>query len=156
MRKKRNVLIALGLLLILIGLALPPMALMGDELLVLEVAKSTKQQIIGLSWRTNVPENYGMLFVFPTDGVYGFWMKDMQVPIDMFWLAQDGTVVHLERGVSPDTYPNTFTNTTPARFVLETRSGAAAVHSIDIGSKVRFVSLPPWSGVVPSFFVPKN
>lgn len=132
------------------------MALMGNELLVLEVVKSEEQQAKGLSDRTEIPKNYGMLFAFPVDGVYGFWMKDMQAPIDMFWLTRKGVVVHIERGVTPETFPNTFTNTTPARYVLETRSGAAAVHDIDIGSTVRFVSLPPWSGVVPSFFVPKN
>lgn len=156
MQRKRNWLIALGVVLVLIGLALPPMALVGNELLVLEVVKSEKEQAQGLSGRTEIPENYGMLFAFRKDSIYGFWMKDMEVSLDIFWLTHDGVVVHVERGVTPETFPNTFANTTPARYVLETRSGVAAIHNIDIGSKVRFVSLPPWSGVVPSFFVPKN
>ena len=153
-KRKRNGLIALGIVLVALGLLLPPMALVGDELLVLEVVTNQEQQAVGLSKRTEIPRNYGMLFVFKEDGEYGFWMKDMQVPVDMFWLTKEGKVVHIERGVTPETFPNTFTNTTPARYVLETRSGVAAIHSIDVGSMVRFVSLPPWSGVVPSLFIP--
>jgi uncharacterized membrane protein (UPF0127 family) len=152
MQKKRKALIVLGIFLIIVGLALPPMAFVGGEFMVLEVVKSEESQARGLSGRIEVPPNYGMLFVFKEDGQYGFWMKDMQVPIDIFWLTKDGEVVHVERGVTPESFPNTFTNITPARYVLETRSGVAAIHNIDIGSMVRFVSLPPWSGVVPSLF----
>lgn len=156
-KRKRNwLIVALGVLLIVVGLIMPPLALIGDELVVLEVVKTPAQQERGLSNRTAIPKNYGMLFAFPDDGTYSFWMKDMLVPIDMFWLAKDGTVVHVERGVVPDTFPNSFVNDTPARYVLETRSGVAAIHNIEEGSTIRFVSLPPWSGVMPTFFLPKN
>jgi uncharacterized membrane protein (UPF0127 family) len=33
-----------------------------------------------------MPEQYGMLFLFDTPGSYGFWMKDMQFPIDILWI----------------------------------------------------------------------
>lgn len=156
-KRKRNwLLLALGVLLMVIGLTMPPLAFVGDELVVLEVVKTPEQHARGLSQRETIPKNYGMLFVFPDDGEYAFWMKDMLVPIDMFWLTKSGKVVHVERGVAPDTFPSSFVNDTPARYVLETRSGVAAIHSIEDGSMIRFVSLPPWSGIVPTFFVPKN
>lgn len=82
-----------------------------------------------------------MLFVFDVPGKYGFWMKDMRFPIDMVWISQDGTVVHIEREVSPSTYfdfnpPKTFVNTPDAKYVLEMASGTSEKYGLYLGTKV--------------------
>jgi len=93
----------------------------------------------GLSGITGLAEGEGMLFVFEEDGAHSFWMKDMLFPIDILWLAGDGTVVHVEPAVSPDSYPTSFTSPTPARYVLEVAAGFAAEHRVKVGeSKVVF------------------
>ncbi len=61
-----------------------------------EVVTTQAAQAQGLGGRSDVPENYGMLFVFPTDQRVGFWMKDMQVPIDIIWLSDTGAVLGIE------------------------------------------------------------
>ncbi|HVX90703.1 MAG TPA: DUF192 domain-containing protein [Candidatus Paceibacterota bacterium] len=88
-----------------------------------EVVSDPAAQERGLSGRTDVPENYGMLFVFPTDSSYGFWMKDMLVPIDIVWLSDTGTVLKVDAGVATSTYPNVFYPPSPVRYVLETKAG---------------------------------
>jgi uncharacterized membrane protein (UPF0127 family) len=100
----------------------------------LELAESVTAQEKGLGGRTNVPDGYGMLFVFPVAGDYGFWMKDMEVPIDMFWLDDNGHVITIKENVSPDSYPDVFYPTSDARYVLETKAGFASEHGIVIGS----------------------
>jgi len=60
--------------------------------LVLQVAKTDRQREIGLMNVAALPEHTGMIFVFPGDGPVSFWMKDTLVPLDMIFVAPDGTV----------------------------------------------------------------
>ncbi|OGC83275.1 hypothetical protein A3D68_00990 [Candidatus Adlerbacteria bacterium RIFCSPHIGHO2_02_FULL_52_17] len=76
------------------------------------------------------------MFVFDTEGEWGIWMKDMNFPIDIIWVGQDGTVVTVAKDVSPDTYPQAFYPSVPARFVLEVPAGFVAAHDIDEGSRL--------------------
>ncbi len=101
-----------------------------------EIASTTEARVIGLSGRSDVPEGYGMLFVFPEPGSYGIWMKDMLVAIDIIWLSSDGTVLGINHKVTPDTYPKIFYPPQPASYVLETRAGEAVRQHIDVGDKL--------------------
>jgi uncharacterized membrane protein (UPF0127 family) len=101
-----------------------------------ELATTTAAQELGLGGRADISPNYGMLFVFDKDGEYGFWMKDMRVPLDIIWLSDTGDIVHIERSVSPDSYPRVFYPGTPARYVLEMRAGQAALRKWEVGSRV--------------------
>lgn len=89
----------------------------------------------GLGGLQGLSGDEGMLFVFPEDGIYSFWMKDMDFAIDILWLDAQGKVVYLEKAVSPDTYPKAFTPDSPSRYVLELRAGFSDQHDIRIGSK---------------------
>ena len=42
-----------------------------------------------------------MIFVFPKDSDYAFWMKDMNFPLDMVWVSADFHVVGIEKNVMP-------------------------------------------------------
>lgn len=55
----------------------------------LEIADTPAERMKGLSGRKNFPENKGMLFIFQSLGNYGFWMKDMQIPLDILWIKGD-------------------------------------------------------------------
>lgn len=121
----------------------PTVAVVGEEqaysLATIEVVRTPAERQQGLSNRADIPEDYGMLFVFEEEGDYGFWMKDMLVSIDMLWLADDGAIIGITADVSPDTYPQTFHPPSPVRYVLETRAGEAQRKGWSIGTKL---SLP--------------
>jgi len=87
----------------------------------------------GLSSYTGLGPEEGMLFVFPQDGAYSFWMKDMLFPIDILWIDADGHIVHIERSVSPKSYPASFTPDSPARYVLEVPAGFSEEHGLTAG-----------------------
>lgn len=116
-----------------------PVVSEGYSLERIEIASSSAARQHGLSGRTDVPQEYGLLFVFEEKGDYGFWMKDMKVSIDMLWLADDGTILGITDNVSPDTYPQAFHPPAPVRYVLETRAGEAARKGWGVGTKL---SLP--------------
>lgn len=101
-----------------------------------EVVTSPDKQELGLGNRANIPDNYGMLFVFPKDDRYGFWMKDMLVPIDMIWLSDNGDIILIDSSVEPDTYPHVFYPPQPVKYVVETKAGFAAEHGWTVGTHV--------------------
>ena len=97
----------------------------------------------GLSGLENLPQNHGLLFVFPENERYGIWMKDMLFSIDILWLNENMRVVHLKENVSPDTFPEIFYPPTNARYVLETNTGFAARHGITEGTRFKLISYRP-------------
>jgi uncharacterized membrane protein (UPF0127 family) len=114
----------------------------GGVSLRLDYATTEAERELGLGNRTNVPKGYGMLFVFPRDGTYGFWMKDTLVPLDMFWLNDKGQVVYIARDVATSTYPSVFYPSAPARYVLETAAGFADAHGVATGTPLQLKSFP--------------
>ncbi len=104
-----------------------------------EIASTSEQRARGLSGRDSIPNDYGMLFVFSHPDLYGFWMKDMKVAIDIIYLDESGTIIGIEPNISPETYPAVFYPPTPVSYVLETRAGEATRQSWRLGSTI---SLP--------------
>ncbi len=102
-----------------------------------DVVTTTIAQEVGLSGRKSIPNDYGMLFVFKVASRYGFWMKDMLVPIDIIWLSDNGTVLGVKNSVSPSTYPNVFYPPRKLKYVLETRAGEARARGWSAGSQIQ-------------------
>jgi len=66
----------------------------------LEVAKTPKQQELGLMYRTTLQPNRGMLFVFSSAQYVTFWMLNTYIPLDMIFL-RDGKVKYIQNNVPP-------------------------------------------------------
>jgi uncharacterized membrane protein (UPF0127 family) len=101
-----------------------------------EVVTEEADQERGLGGRSNIPENYGMLFVFPQKDKVGFWMKDILLPIDIVWLSDTGTVLGIEDSISPDTYPDSVYPPEPVKYVLETKAGEMRRKGLSVGSHI--------------------
>ena len=110
--------------------------IIGPVVVLVEVASTDFERQLGLSGRNVLEDGRGMLFMFDTEGEWGIWMKDMNFPIDIIWASQDGTVVTVAKDISPDTYPQAFYPSVPARFVLEVPAGFVASHDIAKGSRL--------------------
>ncbi len=111
---------------------------LGDTTVTADIADTEALRELGLSGRATLDEDRAMLFVFQSDALYSFWMKDMRFPIDMIWLAADKQVVHIERNAAPESYPSSFNPGTPARYVLEVSAGWANRHGVTVGSRAAF------------------
>jgi hypothetical protein len=95
----------------------------------------------GLGGRESLPDDRGMLFVFPEPGRHTFWMKDMLIPIDIIWISADGRVVDVqtarpEPGV-PDPQLRRYNPNGEAKYVLEVRAGLAAEQGVQAGDEAR-------------------
>ena len=103
------------------------------EKIVVEVADTVAKQIQGLSGRASMKNNEGMLFVFKEEAIQSFWMKDMQFSLDILWIDENKIIVGIERNVSPDTFPQTFSPYKPALYVLELNAGWTEKHQVVAG-----------------------
>ncbi len=103
-----------------------------------EVADTEEKRALGLSGRSGLGRDEGMLFVFTEDARHSFWMKDMLFAIDIIWLSRDGVVIDIAPSVSPDTYPTSFSPEAPARYALELRAGFIKEYTVKKGDAVLF------------------
>jgi hypothetical protein len=63
-----------------------------------EIADSEKERNQGLSGRSKLKDDEGMLFIFEREGIYPFWMKDMKFDLDFIWIRK-GKVVDITKRV---------------------------------------------------------
>ena len=83
------------------------------------VADTPAERAQGLSGTAPLGPREGMLFIFPESDRYGFWMKDMNYPIDILWFDDTLQLVDVAINVRPESYPESFAPDAPARFVVE-------------------------------------
>lgn len=114
----------------------------GGVSLRIEYAMTPEARELGLGGRADIPKDYGMLFVFPVDDYYGFWMEDAMAPLDIFWLDSQGQTVFIMADVATSTYPDVFYPNVPARYVLETAAGFTREHNIVIGTPLLLKNFP--------------
>jgi uncharacterized membrane protein (UPF0127 family) len=115
--------------------------------LTLEVARTSAQREHGLMDRTTVPPHTGMIFVFDADEQVEFWMKDTLAPLDMIFIAADGTVRQVYSNVAVVS-PTLSDAQIPreggyAKYVIELAAGEAAQDGIAAGTKLDLREVPP-------------
>ncbi|MEX0933663.1 MAG: DUF192 domain-containing protein [Candidatus Paceibacterota bacterium] len=107
-----------------------------EHTLVVELATTVVARECGLSYRKEIKEGHGMLFVFEKEGYHGIWMEHMRFPIDIIWLDEALRVVSIKENVSPDSFPEVFSPSAPALYVLEVNAGEVSSHSFFVGDTI--------------------
>lgn len=109
-----------------------------EKVIEIEVVDTPATRTQGLSGKKSFPTDTGMLFVFEKPAEYAFWMPDMHFSIDILWIDTQKKIVHIEKNVTPESYPKTFKPTAPAQYVLEVPAGFSEQNNVRIGDEVRF------------------
>jgi len=107
----------------------------GAHRLTVEIADTGALRTRGLMWRTELPEGTGMLFIFPSEVVQSFWMRNTLIPLDMLFFDKRGRVV----GVVQSAEPRTLTSRTVGKaslYVLEVPGGWTTRNAVRAGSMV--------------------
>ncbi len=114
----------------------------GDGTLVpvsVEIAKTPKEQEVGLMNRTELPENHGMLFIFPNAQPLSFWMKNTKIPLDIIFISEQKKIITIAKAEPCTADPcKTYDAKEPARYVLEVQQGFSEKHGVTLGSEVLF------------------
>ncbi len=106
---------------------------MAETELTVEVANNPLEWQRGLSGRPSLGADRGMLFAFDKPDRYGFWMKEMNFPLDIAWIDRNQKIIYMLSNVAPSSYPEIFYPDGEALFVLETNSGFFAKNKIEVG-----------------------
>ncbi|MEW6320935.1 MAG: DUF192 domain-containing protein [Acidobacteriota bacterium] len=115
-----------------------------------EVVATPESRQRGLMFREHLPQDRGMVFVFPEPGYYPFWMKNTLIPLDMIWLDARRTVVAIAASVPPckaDPCP-TYAPVVDGKavgnavYVVEVASGFARRHGVKVGDRLRMDGVP--------------
>lgn len=111
----------------------------GSGMYDVELANTDKSREKGLGGVKELPINGGLLMDFKEEGLWGIWMKDMNIPIDIIWLNESKKVVYVKKGASPSTGTQvTYVSKSPARYVLELPAGSVDASGIKINQLAQF------------------
>jgi uncharacterized membrane protein (UPF0127 family) len=105
-----------------------------------KIVVSEEVKKLGLSNRTILHPNNGMLFVFDKIDAQNFWMKDMLIPIDMIFFDDNWEIVLIEENISPNTFPKTFGGSVKSKYVLEMNAGEALSAGLKVGDRAIFLN----------------
>ncbi|MBN8521860.1 MAG: DUF192 domain-containing protein [Alphaproteobacteria bacterium] len=100
-----------------------------------EIPFSQEGRIKGLMHRESLDPQSGMLFWLGSEKPVSFWMKNTLIPLDMIFIAKDGTITRIHENAQPlDETPIPSHGAVMA--VLEINGGQASDMGIKPGDKV--------------------
>ncbi len=105
--------------------------------IIVELALDSAAQAKGLMYRESMPEDRGMLFMFPTTQPLAFWMKNTLIPLDIIYIAEDGAIVDIVTAEPCQTiYCHSYPSKMPGKYVLELNAGMAERLGLEVGTNL--------------------
>ena len=120
----------------------------GNASIKTEVADSDAKKQKGLSGRSSLDKNSGMLFIMNNKVIPTFWMKDMKFAIDIIWIlsssgdVKDGKIIQIDKNAeapkagTSDSNLNRYSPKSAVDYVLEVNSGYSDSNNIKVGDSV--------------------
>jgi uncharacterized membrane protein (UPF0127 family) len=111
---------------------------LGQDSYQIEVAETPRQRQLGLMHRKHLTPRQGMLLVYPQTGNHRIWMKNMLIPLQVYWIDEDFTVISLQRLQPCSTSPcPVYSAAGDTRYVLELGDYQ---HRLELGDKIEGLS----------------
>lgn len=108
----------------------------GEVSFQVELALTPDEQSLGLMNRRVLPEDAGMLFIYPRTGILGFWMKNTLIPLDIIFIGADDRIVYIHENAQPLSL-KIISPGRPSYAVLEINGGLSRRKGIKAGDRVR-------------------
>lgn len=109
----------------------------GDTLVTvdIEIADTDSARTRGLMQRTSLPEQSGMLFLFPNEQPRSFWMANTPLALDIIFANADSQIVSIAKYTTPYSQDNVRSGD-PAQYVLEMPAGFADSYGVLEGDRL--------------------
>ncbi|MBQ6268128.1 MAG: DUF192 domain-containing protein [Clostridia bacterium] len=103
----------------------------GDAVLIpdLDITAGFFERFRGLMFTRSIPDSYGLL-IRPCNQIH---MMNMRFPLDVIYLSEDGTVLHIDENIRPWAIGKTVKK---AVGVVEINAGACARLGIETGDRL--------------------
>jgi uncharacterized protein len=108
--------------------------IVGAQKIQVEIAATPSDRQQGLMFRTTMPANQGMLFVFDETAHHCFWMRNTPLPLTIGFIDELGVLINTLDMAPYD--ESSHCPRKPAKYALEMNQGWFAKHSIKTGAKV--------------------
>lgn len=101
-----------------------------------EIADTRALRERGLMNRDELPDDYGMLFVYPDERIRSFWMRNTRIPLDIAFIDRNGSIINIEQ-MRPQTDENTI-SAGPVMYALEMNQDWFASNDVEPGDRLEF------------------
>lgn len=108
----------------------------GGHPVTVEVADDDAERQRGLMHRDSLPDDHGMLFVYESERLLSFWMRNTRIALDVAFIDRSGRIVDIQQ-MEPMT-DQTHTSRAPALYALEMSLGWFEGHGVEVGDAVEF------------------
>ena len=110
---------------------------LNEKCFFVEIADTDSERQRGLMGLELLKENEGMLFVFPEEGEYSFWMKNTLISLDIIWIDENFQIVNIETAVPcHEEFCENYIPKGKSLYVLEVNENFAEMNYIEVGDYV--------------------
>lgn len=126
------------LALVLGACASEPKVKIGGHTVTVEVVTRPEDQALGLMFRDQMPLDHGMLFIYSSESMLSFWMKNTRIPLDILYFNAELELITLIHEAQPCRTPKcpSYPSQAPARYVLEVNGGLAREWQLALGDRL--------------------
>ena len=123
-------------------LGLPMLTLKaGKQTIKVQVAATDLTRQTGLMHRTAMPQNEGMVFIFPQLGYHAMWMRNTLIPLSLAYLDDAGKIVSIHEMEALNETSHQARG--PARFALEMNAKWFSKHDVKVGDVIAGLDKAP-------------
>ena len=113
----------------------------GSKNLIVEVADTPEKLAYGLMYKKSIEENEGMLFIFDSEEIRSFWMKNTFVDLSIGFISKEKELTEIKNmSAAKSEMQNHFENyesLKPAQYALEMRLGWFEKNHIKVHDKFK-------------------
>lgn len=103
----------------------------------IEFAESEYEHQTGLMYREDMKDSQGMLFLYDSESIRNFYMKNTYIPLDIIYYDSDSSLVSIQKNAQP-MEQSTLTSEGPAQYVLEVNAGLSDEWQLEKNDKISF------------------
>lgn len=112
----------------------------GTKTLQLQLALTPPEHQQGLMFRESLPEDHGMLFLFPRPKPQSFWMQNTRIPLDIGYLDASGRLMEIHKLFPYDESP-VASRSQEILIAIETNRGWYARNGVAPGAQLDMEAL---------------
>jgi uncharacterized protein len=101
-----------------------------------EIADNPVTRYLGLRGRESMPEDRGMLFVYPAEAPRSFTMADTPIPLSIAFIDSERRIIDIQDMEPFDGEPPGYESAEPAQYALEVNQGFFEERGVKVGDRV--------------------
>jgi hypothetical protein len=101
-----------------------------------EIADSPVRWYIGLRGRESMPEDQGMLFVYPEEAPRTFTMANTPIPLSIAFIDSERRIIDIQDMKPFDGDPPGYDSAEPAQYALEVNRGFFEKRGVKVGDRI--------------------